>query len=276
MKKQTKKISILAAALGTALSFAGAYRTTHVERDEIRVDSNGVRVDRHGYRVDSDGYYIDRNNHRIEREIPRDVSRSERNDVDPTASGYGPSTTTTTVLEESDDRVENHNTRSGTTVSKVRSRSNRYSANKKDESKYYDDGFAAETTRENTRSVDVRRDVDSRDVNSNAKSGLKADNTGKNVRDRNMDASITPMDQSQGFRSDVETTRKIRREIVADDSFSTYAKNIKIITLNGVVTLRGPVRDTAEKTKIANITHKFVAPNMIVNKLEIAPSGNAR
>src|SRR6185295_17520232 len=73
-----------------------------------------------------------------------------------------------------------------------------------------------------------------------------ADNTGKNVRDRDDDATLTPPDQG-GSAADRELTAEIRRSIVKDDSLSTNAHNVKIMTNDGVVTLRGPVKSVAEK-----------------------------
>ncbi len=104
----------------------------------------------------------------------------------------------------------------------------------------------------------------------------KADNTAKNIRDRNPETSITPIDQNQSFESDVEITRLIRKEIVKDKALSTYAKNVKIITINGLVTLRGPVRTAAERAQVEGHAEKIVPMNYIVNKLEIAPLENAR
>ena len=71
------------------------------------------------------------------------------------------------------------------------------------------------------------------------------DNTKANREDRNK-AAMTA-DQQKMNRSDREITRKIRRALVADDSLSTYAHNVKIITRDGAVTLRGPVRSAEEK-----------------------------
>ena len=75
-----------------------------------------------------------------------------------------------------------------------------------------------------------------------------ADDTGKNVRDRD-EGSVTPMDQSNA-EGDVAVTAEIRREIVADDSLSTNAKNVKIVTAGGKVTLRGPVKSAKERERI--------------------------
>src|SRR5262245_35301746 len=74
------------------------------------------------------------------------------------------------------------------------------------------------------------------------------DNTGRNERDQSS-ATLTPEDQSSK-PADVELTRRIREAVVADQSLSTNAHNIKIITLNGRVTLRGPVASDQERAKI--------------------------
>ena len=73
----------------------------------------------------------------------------------------------------------------------------------------------------------------------------KADNTKVNKRDRN--ASAVTADQQKENAADRELTKHIRRSIMADKSLSTYAHNIKIISQNGVVTLKGPVKSDDEK-----------------------------
>jgi hyperosmotically inducible periplasmic protein len=96
-----------------------------------------------------------------------------------------------------------------------------------------------------------------------------ADNTGKNVRDKS-GATLTPMDQSNDQR-DLDMTQKIRKALVADDSLSNNAKNIKVITVNGIVTLRGPV-DSAEERKKIVAKAKSIANGKINNQLEIRSS----
>ena len=54
-------------------------------------------------------------------------------------------------------------------------------------------------------------------------------------------------DQQKMNAADQEITRKIRRSIIADKSLSTYAHNIKIISQDGAVTLKGPVKSDAER-----------------------------
>ena len=76
----------------------------------------------------------------------------------------------------------------------------------------------------------------------------KPDNTKVNKRDRN--AGEATADQQKTNAADQEITRKIRRSIMADKSLSTYAHNIKIISQNGAVTLKGPVKSDDEKKAI--------------------------
>jgi hyperosmotically inducible periplasmic protein len=93
------------------------------------------------------------------------------------------------------------------------------------------------------------------------------DNTGKNVRDRD-EKTLTPMDQG-GSAGDRELTATIRQAIVADDSLSTNAHNVKIITVDGVVTLRGPVKTPAEKATVAALAQKAKGVKRVDNQLEV-------
>jgi hyperosmotically inducible protein len=93
-----------------------------------------------------------------------------------------------------------------------------------------------------------------------------ADNTGRNVRDRG--ESVTPSDQSNAA-ADVETTAKIRKAIVSDDNLSTNAHNVKIVTRDGAVTLRGPVKSAAEKDAIAAKAQQVAGVKRVDNQLEI-------
>jgi osmotically-inducible protein OsmY len=94
-----------------------------------------------------------------------------------------------------------------------------------------------------------------------------ADDTERNVRDRN-DATLTPMDQG-GSEADRTITQNIRKTIVGNDDMSVNAKNVKIITVNGVVTLRGPVKTAAEKTSIASLAQKTAGVKRVDDQLEV-------
>jgi len=97
---------------------------------------------------------------------------------------------------------------------------------------------------------------------------VPADDTGKNVRDRS-DHAVTA-DQQSNSRGDVKITREIRRKIVHDKTLSTSAHNVKIVTIDGVVTLRGPVASTEEKAVIGEAAKKVAGVGKVDNQLEIA------
>ncbi len=93
------------------------------------------------------------------------------------------------------------------------------------------------------------------------------DNTGKNERDRSGETK-TSGDQSESAE-DIKITAAIRRAVVADKSLTMTATNVKIITANGVVTLRGPVNTAVEKAKIGELAKKAAGKAKIENQLEV-------
>ncbi len=97
-----------------------------------------------------------------------------------------------------------------------------------------------------------------------------ADNTGRNVRDRS-GATRTSGDQSNS-PEDIKITAAIRRAVVADKSLTMTATNVKIITAGGVVTLRGPVKTAAEKTRIGELAMKNAGKAKVDNQLEVKNS----
>src|SRR5665213_2059175 len=76
----------------------------------------------------------------------------------------------------------------------------------------------------------------------------KPDNTKVNRRDRN--AGEATADQQKVNATDQDLTKRIRQSIMSDKSLSTYAHNIKIISQNGTVTLKGPVKSDDEKKAV--------------------------
>src|SRR6478736_5503132 len=96
------------------------------------------------------------------------------------------------------------------------------------------------------------------------------DNTAKNARDKSGETQ-TSGDQSN-TPEDIKITAAIRRAIVADDSLTMTATNVKIITAEGIVTLRGPVKTDEEKMKIAQIAQKEAGGMKIDNQLEVKES----
>lgn len=94
-----------------------------------------------------------------------------------------------------------------------------------------------------------------------------ADNTARNARDRQA-KTLTPLDQSEKA-SDLEVTQRIRKALVRDKTLSTNAKNVKIITIDGEVTLRGPVKSETERTKIVARAKRIAGAHKVDDQLEI-------
>ncbi|HYJ09854.1 MAG TPA: BON domain-containing protein, partial [Polyangiaceae bacterium] len=85
--------------------------------------------------------------------------------------------------------------------------------------------------------------------------------------DRNA-AAPTPMDQGQN-ETDLKITQQIRQAVMADGSLSFTAKNVKIITQNGKVTLRGPVNTAQERSAIEAAARKVAGTAQIDNQIEV-------
>jgi|HubBroStandDraft_6_1064221.scaffolds.fasta_scaffold00876_18 hyperosmotically inducible protein len=96
------------------------------------------------------------------------------------------------------------------------------------------------------------------------------DNTKTNQGDANKGA--TTADQQKMNPADRETTKQIRSAIMDDKSLSTYAHNVKIITRNGKVTLKGPVRSADEKTAIGEKATQVAGAGNVTNHLTIVPA----
>lgn len=100
-----------------------------------------------------------------------------------------------------------------------------------------------------------------------AEDGQHADNSTVNQRDRAAN-QLTADDQSSGSR-DMEITQMIRQALVQDDKLSTFAHNLKIVTVNGVVTLKGPVKSAGEKLKSEQIAKAVTGVSRVQNQLSI-------
>jgi len=98
---------------------------------------------------------------------------------------------------------------------------------------------------------------------------VPADNTKVNQRDRNADQPTA--DQQASNRSDRDITQQIRRSIVKDKSLSTYAHNVKIVTQNGQVTLKGPVRSDEEKRAIEAKAAEIAGDSKVTSQLDVKP-----
>jgi len=91
-----------------------------------------------------------------------------------------------------------------------------------------------------------------------------------NKRDRNPGEATA--DQQKTNAADRTLTAKIRKAVIADKSLSTYAHNVKIISQNGTVTLKGPVRSDDEmRSIVAKATEASGSPDKVVNQMSVKP-----
>jgi hyperosmotically inducible protein len=96
---------------------------------------------------------------------------------------------------------------------------------------------------------------------------IAPNNSAVNVRDRAPDAMTA--DQQSNTKSDVAITSEIRRAVVKDQSLSMLAHNVKIISENGKVTLRGPVNTKKERIAIARAARAVAGRGNVDNQIEI-------
>jgi hyperosmotically inducible periplasmic protein len=94
-----------------------------------------------------------------------------------------------------------------------------------------------------------------------------ADNTARNTRDRD-ERTATPLDQGES-EGDRTITQHIRKAVTSNDTLSTNAHNVKIITQNGVVTLRGPVETPQEKSVVVAAAQGAPGVKRVDDQLEV-------
>ena len=85
----------------------------------------------------------------------------------------------------------------------------------------------------------------------------------------NPNVGILTSDQQSNSENDMQITAQIRREIMKQKNFSTYAQNVKIITTNGSVVLKGPVRSLFEQNSIMKFANSVVGASKVTNELTI-------
>jgi len=97
----------------------------------------------------------------------------------------------------------------------------------------------------------------------------RPDNSAVNKRDQDLKA-VLPTDQGNN-QKDIDLTADIRKRILQNKEMSTKAQNVKVVTIGGKVTLRGPVASDAEKKTIEDIAKDAAGAENVTNELEIAP-----
>ena len=97
------------------------------------------------------------------------------------------------------------------------------------------------------------------------------DNSKANANSMNSTASTSTADGQSNNPTDITLAQQIRKSVIADKSLSTYAHNVKIVAVNGAVTLNGVVRDGREKATIESKAVAVAGKGNVTDDLSIAP-----
>jgi hyperosmotically inducible protein len=95
----------------------------------------------------------------------------------------------------------------------------------------------------------------------------EVDNTKRNSDQQNKDTETA--EKQSNSKDDLVLTQKVRQAVMKDSSLSMNAKNVKIITQNGKITLKGPVDSQQEKNTIGTEAEKIAGKDKVVNQLEV-------
>jgi hyperosmotically inducible periplasmic protein len=76
-------------------------------------------------------------------------------------------------------------------------------------------------------------------------------------------------DQAKNSAVDLDITQKIRKAVMDDKSLSSYAHNVKIVSQNKMVTLKGPVRSNEEKQNIVQKATEVAGAGNVINQITI-------
>lgn len=111
--------------------------------------------------------------------------------------------------------------------------------------------------------------ADLREADPDRPSERAPDNTAHNKAASGEAEGPTPFDQGTS-ESDRKITQVIRKAVMADDSLSFNAKNIKIITRDRHVVLRGPVNNQKERAAVEVLANRVVSSDVRVdNQLQV-------
>jgi hyperosmotically inducible periplasmic protein len=103
---------------------------------------------------------------------------------------------------------------------------------------------------------------------SSSSAAVAADNTKSNKQDPSNRSQTA--DRQTNNATDLELTKRIRQGVLADKTLSTYAHNVKIVAVNGTVTLNGVVRSADEKARIGETSAAIAGAEHVVNDLKVA------
>ena len=98
------------------------------------------------------------------------------------------------------------------------------------------------------------------------------DNAAANSAPVNSTMKSSTADGQSSTPTDLSITQQIRKSVVADKHLSMYAHNVKIVTVNGSVTLNGVVRSEAERRDVETKAQAVVGKDKVTNHVKVAPA----
>jgi hyperosmotically inducible protein len=98
------------------------------------------------------------------------------------------------------------------------------------------------------------------------------DNTKSNAAPVNSSMNASVADGQKNLASDLKITQQIRTSVMADKSLSTDAHNVKIVSVNGAVTLNGVVRSAHEKSIVEMKAKTVAGTDKVTSDLTVAPN----
>jgi hyperosmotically inducible protein len=107
-------------------------------------------------------------------------------------------------------------------------------------------------------------------ASSSAAAATAPDNTKSNKVDHSRSAATA--DAQTNKSRDIDLTKRIRKNVMADKALSTYAHNVKIVAVNGTVTLNGVVRSEHEKSALEMKAAAVAGEDNVINDLKVAPN----
>ena len=90
------------------------------------------------------------------------------------------------------------------------------------------------------------------------------DNTKANKND-----SAVTADTQKNNQGDRYLTQQIRKAVIADKTLSTYGHNVKIISQEGTVTLKGPVKSEDERKNIVAKAEQIAGAGKVTDQLSV-------
>jgi hyperosmotically inducible protein len=83
---------------------------------------------------------------------------------------------------------------------------------------------------------------------------------------------VATADSQKNDALDIDLSKRIRQSVVADKKLSTYGHNVKIVSVNGTVTLNGVVSSADEKMLIGKKAVAIAGADHVVDQMKVAQS----